>query len=171
MAEADYLFFGKRKMGRKNEKHSAGILMYRIRNGALELLLAHPAGPFWARKDIGAWSIPKGEFDPDEEELLSAAKREFIEETGNAVDGDFVDLGISRQTGGKIVHAWAVQGDLDPAKVKSNTFSMEWPPRSGRQQTFPEIDRVGWFGVETAKAKINKGQLVFIERLLEDLCF
>jgi predicted NUDIX family NTP pyrophosphohydrolase len=156
-------------MSSKNEKHSAGILMYRIRNRALELLLAHPGGPFWARRNIGAWSIPKGEFDPHGEKPLSAAKREFEEETGHAIDGDFVDLGISRQKGGKTVHAWAVQGDLDPAKMKSNTFSMEWPPRSGKQQTFPEIDQVDWFDVETAKGKINNGQVVFIERLLEDL--
>ena len=143
--------------------------MYRFRNGDLELLLAHPGGPFWARKDMGSWSIPKGEFDLDREEPLSAAKREFAEETGHAVDGDFVDLGISRQTGGKMVHAWAIQGDIDPSKVLSNTFSMEWPPRSGKQQTFPEIDRVDWFDIETAKNKINKGQVVFIERLLEEL--
>jgi len=156
-------------MNGKHEKHSAGILMYRLRNGDLELLLAHPGGPFWARRDMGAWSIPKSEFDLDKEKPLSAARREFEEETGHTVDGDFIDLGISRQTGGKIVHAWSVHGDLEPVKMKSNTFSMEWPPRSGKQQIFPEIDRVGWFNVETAEAKINKGQMVFIERLMEDL--
>lgn len=156
-------------MHKKHEKHSAGILMYRYRGGSLEVLLLHPGGPFWARKDVGAWSIPKGEFDLDGEEPLSAAKREFAEETGYAVDGSFIDLGISRQTGGKIVHAWAVQGNLDPSEVKSNTFSMEWPPKSGKRQAFPEIDRANWFDIETSKARINKGQLVFIERLLKKL--
>ncbi|UCH94688.1 MAG: NUDIX domain-containing protein [Candidatus Aminicenantes bacterium] len=150
-------------------KHSAGILMYRFREDSLEVFLVHPGGPFWARKDEGAWSIPKGEFDVENEDPLEAAKREFEEETGFALEGDFISLDTLKQSSMKIVHAWAVEGDCDAAKIKSNTFSMEWPPRSGKQQEFPEVDRAGWFDVETAKIKLLKGQTAFIDKLLEKL--
>lgn len=150
-------------------KHSAGILMYRFREDSLELFLVHPGGPFWAKKDEGAWSIPKGEFNVENEDPLEAAKREFEEETGFTVEGDFISLDTLKQSSMKIVHAWAVEGDCDAAKINSNTFSMEWPPRSGKQQEFPEVDRAGWFDVETAKIKLLKGQTAFIDRLLEKL--
>ena len=150
-------------------KHSAGILMYRFREDSLEVFLVHPGGPFWAKKDEGAWSIPKGEFNIDDEDPLEAAKREFEEETGFTIEGDFISLDNLKQSSMKIVHAWTVEGDCDAAKIKSNTFSMEWPPRSGKQQEFPEVDRVEWFDIETAKIKILKGQTAFIDRLLEKL--
>ena len=150
-------------------KHSAGILMYRSREDSLEVLLVHPGGPFWAKKDEGAWSIPKGEFNIDTEDPLEAARREFVEETGFTPEGDFISLDTLAQSNMKIVHAWAVEGDCDVAHIKSNTFSMEWPPRSGKQQEFPEVDRAGWFDIETAKTKILKGQTAFIDRLLEQL--
>jgi predicted NUDIX family NTP pyrophosphohydrolase len=150
-------------------KHSAGILMYRSREGSLEVLLVHPGGPFWAKKDEGAWSIPKGEFNIDTEDPLEAARREFAEETGFTPEGDFISLGTLAQSGMKIVRAWAVEGDCDAAHIKSNTFSMEWPPRSGKQREFPEVDRGDWFDIETAKTKILKGQTPFIDRLLEQL--
>ena len=150
-------------------KHSAGILMFRSRAGSLEVLLVHPGGPFWAKKDEGAWSIPKGEFNIDTEDPLEAARREFEEETGFTPGGDFISLDTLAQSSMKIVQAWAVEGDCDAAHIKSNTFSMEWPPRSGKQQEFPEVDRAGWFDIETAKTKILKGQTTFIDRLLEQL--
>jgi predicted NUDIX family NTP pyrophosphohydrolase len=137
-------------------KQSAGILLYRINDKNLEVFLVHPGGPFWAKKDQGAWSIPKGEFD-EEEEGIFAAKREFLEETGMAVEGEAIPLSPQKQKGGKLVYAWAVEGNLDPAEVRSNTFEMEWPPRSGRLGSFPEIDRAGWFPVEEALRKINAG--------------
>ncbi len=143
--------------------------MYRSREGSLEVLLVHPGGPFWAKKDEGAWSIPKGEFIIDTEDPLGAARREFVEETGFTPEGDFISLGTLAQSSMKIVQAWAVEGDCDAAHIKSNTFSMEWPPRSGKQQEFPEVDRAGWFDIETAKTKILKGQTTFIDRLLEQL--
>jgi predicted NUDIX family NTP pyrophosphohydrolase len=143
---------------------SAGLLPYRITQGAIEVFLVHPGGPFWAKKDAGAWSIAKGELG-DEEDALTAAGREFQEETGIQLAGPFIPLDPVRQPGGKVVHAWAVQADLDPAQVRSNTFSIEWPPHSGRQQQFPEIDRAAWFDVNTAKSKILKGQLPLIEQL------
>jgi predicted NUDIX family NTP pyrophosphohydrolase len=143
---------------------SAGLLLYRRRGGALEVLLAHPGGPFWARKDAGAWSIPKGEIDPTEEPL-AAARREFSEETGVAVEGRFQPLAPITQAGGKVVQAWAVEGDLDPAALRSNTFSIEWPPRSGRQQSFPEIDRAAWFRLEVARKKINPAQVALLDEL------
>lgn len=136
--------------------------------GGVEVLLVHPGGPFWAGKDDGSWSIPKGELGEGEDPLV-AARREFEEETGCAVSGDFVPLKPLRQPGGKVVYAWAVRGDLDPSGLKSNTFSMEWPPRSGRQQEFPEIDRAAWFPIETAKRKITKGQAGFLSQLEETL--
>ena len=150
-------------------KHSAGILMFRYREDILEVFLVHPGGPFWAKKDQGAWSIPKGEFNIDSEAPLDAAKREFAEETGSSIDGEFISLDTAAQSSMKIVHAWAVAGDCDAAQIKSNTFSMEWPPRSGKQQEFPEVDRGEWFDIETAKIKILKGQRTFIDKLLEKM--
>ena len=136
---------------------SAGVLLYRRVGEALEVLLVHPGGPFWARKDEGAWSIPKGEFDAPEP-AADAARREFAEETGVTLNGEFVALAPVRQPSGKIVHPFAVAGDLDPAAIASNTFELEWPPRSGRMQSFPEIDRAAWFTLDLARRKILKGQ-------------
>ena len=147
---------------------SAGILLYRINAGALEVFLVHPGGPFWAKKDAGAWSIPKGEFDRGDEPL-EAAKREFLEETGSPVDGAFIELTPLRQPGGKLIHGWAVSGNIDPSSIKSNTFSMEWPPRSGTQRLFPEIDRGGWFTVPQALEKLLPGQHRFVHELQEKL--
>ena len=138
-------------------ERSAGILVFRHSGGILEVFLVHPGGPFWARKDDGAWSIPKGLMNQGEEPL-AAARREFAEETGRTVDGDFRPLGDFRQPSGKIVTAWAVEADLDPLEIKSNSFEMEWPPRSGRRQQFPEVDRAGWFTPEQAETKLVKGQ-------------
>ena len=146
-------------------KRSAGILMYRRPGAGLELLLVHPGGPFWARKDLGAWSIPKGEYSVSED-ALAVAKREFEEETGALVQGDFRSLGELVQPGRKIVTAWAIEGDFDPADLKSNLFEMEWPPKSGRRQSFPEVDRAQWFSPAEARGKILKGQSEFISRLL-----
>jgi predicted NUDIX family NTP pyrophosphohydrolase len=145
-------------------KRSAGLLLYRIRKGAMEVFLAHPGGPYWANKDLGVWSIPKGEID-EGEDPLEAARREFEEETGFCPEGVFRELTPVRQRSGKIVHAWAVEGDCDPAAIRSNTFSMEWPPRSGRQQEFPEVDRAGWFAVDCAKEKILEGQRGLLDEL------
>jgi predicted NUDIX family NTP pyrophosphohydrolase len=146
-------------------KRSAGILMYR-RSRGIELLLAHPGGPFWASKDQGAWSIPKGEYDEDEDPLV-AAKREFAEELGSALPArPFLDLGAIRQPSRKEVTAFAVEGDFDPATLVSNHFELEWPPKSGRKQSFPEIDSAQWFPVQEARAKIQPGQVEFIDRLL-----
>ena len=150
-------------------KHSAGILMYRFREGSPEVFLVHPGGPFWTKKDTGAWSIPKGEFIMDTEDALEAAKREFKEETGFQVEGSFISLETLKQSSGKRVHAWAIEGDCDASNIKSNTFSMEWPPRSGKQQEFPEIDRAEWFNLESARRKLLKGQVAFIDRLMEKL--
>jgi predicted NUDIX family NTP pyrophosphohydrolase len=149
-------------------KHSAGLLMYRHRYGVLEVFLAHPGGPFWAKKDLGAWSIPKGEFAP-EEDALAAARREFTEETGFPAEGEFIPLTPRKQPSGKVIQAWAFEGDCNPGAVKSNAFTLEWPPRSGRIQKFPEIDRAGWFTLEEAKVKIIKGQAGFLEELEEIL--
>jgi predicted NUDIX family NTP pyrophosphohydrolase len=145
---------------------SAGILLYRIRASRLEVLLGHPGGP-WARaKDAGHWSIPKGEVDDEAEDLLAVARREFAEETGHPVPaGTLIALGETRQKGGKLVHAWAVEGDLDPASAASNTFEMEWPPGSGRREAFPEIDRVEWFSAVEGRLRIKEAQAVFIDRL------
>lgn len=145
-------------------KRSAGLLMYRRRGGAVEVLLIHPGGPFWSGKDDGAWSIPKGLIDPGEDGLL-AAIREFEEETGFPAEGEFVALPPLRQPSGKVIAAWAFEGDCDPADMKSNLFSMEWPPRSGRMAEFPEADRAAWFDLPSAKTKIIKGQKGFIEEL------
>jgi predicted NUDIX family NTP pyrophosphohydrolase len=146
-------------------KHSAGLVVYRCRHGALEVLLVHPGGPFWANKDLGAWSIPKGEFDPAVEDPLSVAKREFEEETGYTASGEFVPLGEIRQPSGKVIHAWTVEGDFDASGVCSNTFSMEWPPRSGKFQEFPEVDRAEWFPIDEAKRRILRGQTGFLDQL------
>ena len=143
---------------------SAGLLMYRITDGVLQVLLAHPGGPYFVKKDDGAWSIPKGESKTDED-LLVTAQREFEEETSIKPTGPFLPLKPIQQKGGKIVHAWAFEGDGEPTKIKSNSFTMEWPPKSGKQQEFPEIDRADWFDLEMARKKIKAGQEALIEEL------
>jgi predicted NUDIX family NTP pyrophosphohydrolase len=145
-------------------KRSAGILMFRRRGGEIEVLLMHPGGPFWAKKDAGAWSIPKGEYAQGED-ALAVAKREFEEETGTRPDGKFLPLGEVVQAGGKIVTAWALEGDFDPATLTSNRFELEWPPKSGRQVSFPEVDRADWFCPAAARQKILPAQREFITRL------
>ena len=145
-------------------KHSAGLLLFRRAGSDWQILLAHYGGPLWARKDEGAWSIPKGELAEDEDPLQGAL-REFAEETGHHVTGEFIALDLIRQPGGKLVHAWAVEADFDPARLRSNTFSMEWPPRSGRQASFPEIDRAKWFGFDEARSRILVGQVGFLDAL------
>lgn len=144
---------------------SAGLLLYRRRGLALEVLLVHPGGPLWRNKDLGAWSIPKGEATRDED-LLGVARRELREELGVDVDGVFQPLSPVRQAGGKLVHAWAVEADVDGDAIVSNTFQMEWPPRSGRQQTFAEVDRAAWFDVDEARRRILSGQLPLIDELI-----
>ena len=143
---------------------SAGLLMYRFRPTGIEVLLVHPGGPFWRNKDEGAWTIPKGEIETDESPI-DAAKREFAEETGHVPAGNFVPLKPARQKSGKTVHAWAVEGDLDTASIKSNRFKMEWPPRSGRTVEFPEVDRAEFFDPATARKKINPAQAAFVNEL------
>ena len=150
------------------KKTSAGILLYCIRSGELQVFIVHPGGPLWAGKDARAWSIPKGEIDRGSDPL-ETAKREFHEETGKHVSGEFLPLTPLRQPGGKVVHAWAVNGDIDPSTIKSNTFTMEWPPRSGRQQEFPEVDRGGWFTIAEATERLVLGQLGFLAELQEKL--
>jgi predicted NUDIX family NTP pyrophosphohydrolase len=150
------------------KKRSAGILLFRRVASGLEVLLVHPGGPYWAKKDAGAWSIPKGEY-LDREDPLAAAKREFLEEIGLGVDGDFIDLGEIEQTAGKIVRAWALEGDLDPTLLRSNTFAMEWPRRSGLMREFPEVDSAGWFSLSIAHYKLLKGQVAFLTRLNDRL--
>jgi predicted NUDIX family NTP pyrophosphohydrolase len=145
-------------------KTSAGLLMYRFRRGILEVLLVHPGGPFWKNRDEGAWSIPKGEADPAED-LFSVARRESAEELGREAVGEFAPLAPVKQKGGKVVHAWAFEGDCDPAEITSNTFTMEWPPKSGRQQEFPEIDRAEFFDLDTARRKLVPGQVGLLEQL------
>lgn len=147
-------------------KTSAGLLVYRRQEDRLEVFLVHPGGPFWARKDLGAWSIPKGEFT-EPESPLEAAIRESQEETGCDIEGPFEPLTSRKQPGGKIVHAWAVEGDLDPRQIKSNTFLLEWPKGSGRQKEFPEIDRAEWFEIEEARRRILPGHLGFLDELAE----
>ena len=149
---------------RTSRNVSAGLLLFRTRKAGLEVLLGHPDGPFWANKDEGAWSIPKG-LIAEGEEPLAAAKREFAEETGHEPEGAFLSLGEARQPGGKLVHAFAIEGDCDPAALRSNMFSMEWPPKSGRMREFAELDRAEWFALGEAKRKILKGQAVFLARL------
>jgi len=146
-------------------KKSAGILLYRKPGSKLEVLLVHPGGPFWKNKDEAAWSLPKGEFN-DGENALEAARREFEEETGFTCNGNFLELSPLRQKSGKIVYAWALEKDVDISKIKSNEFEMEWPPKSGKQQRFPEIDKAQWFTTTEAKQKINAGQAKFIDNLI-----
>jgi predicted NUDIX family NTP pyrophosphohydrolase len=143
---------------------SAGLLLHRSTARGLEVLLVHPGGPFWARKDLGAWSIPKGEVG-EGEDLLAVARREFQEETGFAAGGPAIPLGHVRQAGGKVVHAWAVRGDLDPAALRSNTFEIEWPRGSGRMRTFPEVDRAAWFDLAEARRRIVPAQAAFLDAL------
>jgi predicted NUDIX family NTP pyrophosphohydrolase len=151
------------------KRASAGILLHRLRDGALEVFLVHPGGPFWRGKDAGAWSIPKGEPEAEGVDALATARREFEEETGSRVDGEFVALKPLKQKSGKLVLAWALRGDIDAASVRSNTFSMEWPPHSGKQQEFPEVDRGAWFTIATAREKILPGQRGFLDQLQEYL--
>lgn len=147
---------------------SAGILLYRKTKGSIEIFLVHPGGPFWKGKDKGAWSIPKGEFTK-EEYPLSVAKREFNEETGHTIDGDFMELKPIQQKGGKMVYAWAVEGNADAENIVSNTFKQEWPYKSGKWITVPEVDKAGWFSVEEAKEKMNAAQVEFVEELVRRL--
>ena len=147
------------------KQQSAGLIIFHQLGGDLQVILGHPGGPFWSKKDLGAWTIPKGliadgEFPP------AAARREFAEETGYTPTGDLIALGSARQPGGKLVYAWAVREYWDAAQLRSNTFEMEWPPKSSRRQTFPELDRAGWFPMPEARRKILKGQVVFLDRLL-----
>ncbi|MBY0494023.1 MAG: NUDIX domain-containing protein [Cyanobacteria bacterium] len=146
-------------------KQAAGILLFRRGPAGLQVLLAHPGGPLWARKDHGAWTLPKGQF-AESELPLDAAKREFEEEMGSAPGGDFQSLGTLKQPSGKVIHGWAAEADFDCSSVKSNLFSMEWPPRSGKKAEFPEVDRAAWFSIEEARRKILKGQQPFLDRLL-----
>jgi predicted NUDIX family NTP pyrophosphohydrolase len=148
----------------KPPKESAGLLLFRRTHGGVEVFLAHPGGPFWAKRDAGAWSLPKGVLD-EGEDRLAAARREFEEETSFLPAGPFVPLGSVRQKAGKIVHAWACEGDADPALVKSNVMSTEWPRGSGRILTFPEVDRCAWFDLPTARVKIIAAQTEFLDRL------
>ena len=141
---------------------SAGILLFRHRAGRVELLLVHPGGPFWANKDDGAWSIPKGLYEPGEDALI-AAQREFEEETGARIEGSFIALGEFRLPSGKRLQVWAIEGEFDPDKLTSNDFEAEWPPRSGRRARFPEVDRAGWFSPESAKTKVTQGQVQVVE--------
>ena len=145
-------------------KQSAGLLMYRWRDEALEFLLVHPGGPFWKGKDAGTWTIPKGEIQPAEAPLM-AAQREFEEELGLKPQASLLELTTIKQKGGKVVHAWAFEGDCDPASIRSNTFTMEWPPRSGKSSEFPEVDRAAFFTFEQAKGKINPAQVAFLEEV------
>ncbi len=145
-------------------RESAGLLIWRRRPAGLEVLLGHMGGPYWARKDAGAWTLFKGEIEPGETPL-AAARREALEETGLAIEGPLVPLGTTRQAGGKLVHAFAAEADIDPVAVRSNSFEIEWPPRSGRRQAFPEIDRAAWLGLGEARGKLVKAQAAFLDRL------
>jgi predicted NUDIX family NTP pyrophosphohydrolase len=147
---------------------SAGLLLFRRRDTAVEIFLVHPGGPFWAKKDDGAWSIPKGLYEDDEDPLL-AAQREFAEEVGTRVEGEFVALGEFKLPSGKRLSVWAIEGDIDAGSVESNLFEMEWPPRSGQRAQFPEVDRAGWFSPEVAMTKVTKGQLPVIDAFLAGL--
>jgi predicted NUDIX family NTP pyrophosphohydrolase len=154
-------------MASRSSRRSAGILLHRGRGERLEVLLVHPGGPAWAKRDLGAWSIPKGEYEPGED-ALAAARREFAEELGGPPpEGDVVELGEVRQKSGKLVRAWSIEGDFDAANITSNTFPFQWPPRSGKWITIPEVDRAGWFGLEEAREKINPAQVALLERLAE----
>ena len=151
-------------------KKSAGILLYRTKNKIVEVLLVHPGGPFWIKKDAGAWTIPKGELNEDEEPF-DAAVREMKEETGIILKGNSLELTPVKQKAGKLVYAWANEQDVDPSEIKSNEFEIEWPPKSGKKKLFPEIDKADWFDIKTAKEKINPGQLPLIEELIIKLKF
>jgi predicted NUDIX family NTP pyrophosphohydrolase len=152
----------------KKKNTTAGLLLYRHCDGDLEVFLVHPGGPYWAKKDAGAWSIPKGELE-EGENPLEAAKREFTEETGFAIAGEFRQLDPLKQRSGKIVHAWAVEADCDAALVRSNLFSLEWPPKSGQLQKFPEVDRAQWFSIPEARKRIIAGQIGFLDQLISTL--
>lgn len=145
---------------------SAGILLFRRRGEAVEFFLVHHGGPYWTNKDAGAWTIPKGEFAPPED-ALAAAQREFIEETGFPLAGQFIPLRPVKQAAGKIVHAWAVEGDCDASAIRSNTYRVQWPPKSGLWQSYPEVDRAGWFDFNDAKEKINQAQIALLQELLD----
>lgn len=150
-------------------KVSAGLLLYRISGEGPEVFLVHPGGPFWKNKDEGAWSIPKGEYNNAEETPLNCAKREFNEETGHKIEGNFIELCPIKQKGGKIVQAWAIEGDIDPNTIKSNTTTIQWPPKSNKQIEIDEIDKGAWFAIPEAKHKINSQQISFIDQLLQIL--
>lgn len=153
---------------RKPKTISAGVLLYRVRAGNPEVFLVHPGGPYWQNRDAGAWSIPKGQLE-EGGDALATGQREFQEETGSQVSGEFIPLTPLKQPGGKLVHAWAVRGELDASSITSNTFSMEWPPHSGKQREFPEVDRGEWFTIAAAKEKILPGQCGFLDQLQEKL--
>ena len=147
---------------------SAGVLLFRHRPAGVEVMLVHPGGPFWTKKDDGAWSIPKG-LAGEGEDLLAAARREFLEETGATIGGAFLDLGAHKQPGGKTIVAWGCEGDFDPARLKSNMFTIEWPPRSGKTTEFPEVDKAGWFSIDEALKKATKGQRPIVAALADKL--
>jgi predicted NUDIX family NTP pyrophosphohydrolase len=149
-------------------RQSAGLLVYRRKLSRLQVFLVHPGGPFWAKKDLGAWSIPKGEID-ESEEALSAARREFAEEVGSGIDGTFIALTPRAQPSRKLIHAWAVEGDVDETGVKSNEFEIEWPPKSGKMQRFAEVDRAAWFSIVEARQRIHRGQIPFLDELAQML--
>ncbi|MBA3674189.1 MAG: NUDIX domain-containing protein [Chitinophagaceae bacterium] len=149
-------------------KKSAGIILYRYCNTNLQIFLVHPGGPFWKNKDSGSWSIPKGEFT-DKEDALDAAIREFEEETGSKLSGNFIELSPVKQKSGKIIYAWAVKGNIDASAIQCNTFEMEWPPTSGLKQSFPEVDKGEWFATDEAKQKINSSQAALIDELIKKL--
>ena len=149
-------------------RQSAGILLFRRAGGIVQFLLVHPGGPFWAKKDEGAWSIPKGLYE-EPENAIDAARREFWEETGATIAGDLVELGKFKQPGGKVISAWAAESDFDVAELRSNSFSLEWPPKSGMRKEFPEVDRAGWFSLTEAAAKITKGQVPILMKLAAEL--
>ena len=149
-------------------KRSAALLVFRKAPDGIQVFLVHPGGPFWAKKDLGAWSIPKGEFG-DDEDSLAAARREFFEEVGQTIDGTFIALTPVKQRGGKVVHAWAVEGEVDAAAVKSNEFEMEWPPKSGRTARFPEVDRGQWFSIAEARRRLVSGQVPILDELERSL--
>jgi predicted NUDIX family NTP pyrophosphohydrolase len=149
-------------------RKSAGILLYRFQKDGVEVFLVHPGGPFWANKDKGSWSVPKGEYN-DDEDALKAAQREFQEETGLSIQGNFIELGEVRQPSGKRVRVWALENDQEVENIRSNTFQLEWPPKSGKIQEFPEVDRGGWFSLPEARQKILKGQIPFLDKLEEKI--
>jgi len=149
-------------------RKSAGILLYRSQKNGVEVFLVHPGGPFWVNKDLGSWSVPKGEYN-DDEDALKAAQREFQEETGLSIQGNFIELGEVRQPSGKRVRVWALENDQEVENIRSNTFQLEWPPKSGKMQEFPEVDRGEWFSIPEARQKILKGQFPFLDKLEEKI--